>query len=494
MLQQAYILADFDSVFRGHYFTFPSVYQTALDSGSRLVQTTVPPFVMQCLQDPIKQPSFLQREEVLFYRGPIKPEDACGGPCEDSIHLIASEAAAAVAFIQSNGVEVSQIEHLGEVDPLEPFGSSAEKAKLLKENLALDETDEYVNLAQEHIRGNPQAGVEPDPVQAFNYYNHAAAQGNVHAMENLGLMYAQGIGTEQNTTKALELVNRAAEEGSLGALSELAYLTYHGVGLEANKTLALDLYLQAASQGHVESMSNAGVFFMNGEGTDRDYEMALTYFTAAAEGNHPNGIYNLALMYFQGKGTEPDCEVARELFYRVTLRGEPHTLASKAYKLYRNDDFLGAYLYYALAAFMGVESAQISAGLMWQRDQVPLICRNGPESCAASYYMLALEQHESGWAADRLADMEYKRGNYAQANEYYELSDSAYSLYCLGYLAQAGLGRPTNLTEAEAWYSSAIEMADMELYSWDEVLPAVLGWSWVKVLQWPLVSWVSSLT
>jgi TPR repeat protein len=425
----------------------------------------------------------------LFYRGPFKPEDACGGPCEDSVHLIASEAAAAVAFIQSNGVEVDQIQHLGEVDLLEPFGSSAEKAKLLRENLALDETDEYVDLAQEHIRGNPQAGVEPDPVQAFNYYNHAAAQGNVHAMENLGLMYAQGIGTEQNKTKALELVNKAAEEGSVGALSELAYLTYHGVGLEANKSLALDLYLKAASEGHVESISNVGVFFFNGEGTERDYEMALMYFTAAAEEDNPNGIYNLALMYFQGKGTEPDCEVARELFYTVTLRGESHSLASKAYKLYRNHDFLGAYLYYALAAFMGVESAQISAALMWQRGQVPLTCRNGPENCAASYYMLALEQHESEWAADRLADMEYKRGNYTQAIEYYELSYSVYSLYSLGYLAQAGLGRPSNLTEAEAWYSSAIELAT-DLYSWDEALPAALGWSWVKVLQWPLVSWV----
>lgn len=494
-VQQAYLIADFDGKvgkILDHNYNFYMNYQAGLDVNSRLVQATVSPYVMQCLSDPIAQPSFLKPEEVKFYRGPFKPEDDCGGPCKDSITFIIQEAADTVNFIQSTGTEISKIEHLGEVDQLEPFGDSASKAKLLQENLALEEHTEYVDLAQQYIAGNPQAGIEPNPVEALNYYNLAAAQGNLQAIETLGLMYGQGIGTEQNSTRALELVKQASDAGSLVAKSELAFMTYYGVGVDQNKSKALELYMEAASKGHIESMSNVGVFFLNGEGTEKDYDKAFAYFTLAAAGNHPNGIYNLGLMYFNGKGTEPNCEEARELFYEVTLKGEAHTIASKAYKLYREQDYLGAYLYYALASFMGVESAQISAGYMWEKGLVPLTCRNGNDNCAASYYMLALEQHDSDWAADRLGDMEFLRHNYTKAYEYYDLSFSAYSLYSLGYLSQEGLGKDRNLTEAEQYYKSVMFLSATEVYSWEDGLPASLAWLYVKMLQWPVVSWVAN--
>mmetsp|Transcript_26245 Transcript_26245/g.46915 ORF Transcript_26245/g.46915 Transcript_26245/m.46915 type:complete len:604 (+) Transcript_26245:132-1943(+) len=495
-LQQAYLIADFDGKIGrilDTRYNFLSNYQAALDYGSRLAQATVSPYVMQCVNEQFSKPSFMTREEVLFYRGPFKIEDGCGGPCEDGIVLIATEASAAVEFIQSAGTEVNKIEHLGEVDALEPFGESATKAKLYKENMALEQGDNYVDLAQQHIAGNPQAGIEPDPNQAFRYYDLAAAQGNMQAMETLGLMYAQGIGTEKNTTRALELVNKAADQGSVAAISELAYMNYHGIGVPQNTTKAFELYIKAAGAGHVESMSNAGVFYLNGEGTEKDYDKAFLYFSLAAQGEHPNGIFNLGLMHYQGRGTEADCELAREHFHRVIAKGEAPTLASKAYKLYRDGDLLGAYLYYALASFLGVESAQISAALMWERGEVPLTCRNGPEHCAASYYMLALEQHESDWAADRLGDMEFKRNNYTKAYEYYEISNSAYGIYNVGYLNQEGLGCEKNLTEAELWYRSVALLQEMELYTWDESLPAFFAWLYVKILQWPVVSWLTSL-
>jgi TPR repeat protein len=495
LLHQAYVVAEFEEIFEKkqslHFF---QSYQAAIHSKSRLVQSTVPHFINQCLEDPISPPSFLKSEEVEFFKGPFRHEVSCGGQCKDNIQYFTQEASDTVDFIISNGVEVKKPRHLGELDSTDAsISENTGKTKLLKESLALDRSSEYVSLAQERIRGNPQAGLEPDYAQALRYYELAAAQGNLHAIETLGLMHGKGLGTEKNSTKSLELMRRAADAGSLTALSQIAYMLYNGEGVEVNKTLALEIYVQAASKGHMESIVNAGILYMSDEGIPPDYNKALLYLTAGMVDDHYNALFNLGLMYSKGLGVEIDCEVAKGLFYRVILKSEASTLAAKAYKFYRDGDFLGAYLYYALAAFMGVESAQISAGLMWERGQVPLTCKHGDENCAASYYMQALQQHSSDWAAEHLGDMEYRRGNFTSAYDYYLLSNSAYSMFSLGYLAQEGLGRPKSLQEAELWYTSIDLLASAGLFSLEESLPGRVALQYVKVMQWPLVQWVLSL-
>ena len=54
-------------------------------------------------------------------------------------------------------------------------------------------------------------------------FEEMAAAGHVAATYNLGMLYFNGHGVAKNETKAVEYWQRAAEQGNLNALNELAY-------------------------------------------------------------------------------------------------------------------------------------------------------------------------------------------------------------------------------------------------------------------------------
>ena len=68
-----------------------------------------------------------------------------------------------------------------------------------------------------------------DSKKSFEWYQKAAAQGNILAKRRLGNCYIQGQGVKENPDKAQELWNEAAQAGDIAAAYNLG-MFFHGKG------------------------------------------------------------------------------------------------------------------------------------------------------------------------------------------------------------------------------------------------------------------------
>lgn len=88
-------------------------------------------------------------------------------------------------------------------------------------------------------------------------FEKAAAQNYVKAMNKLGKIYYDGIGTDQNYDKAIEWFTKAAEAGDRAAMSQLASMYKNGEGVKKDFTQAMHWYHEAAKVGSNTESSNA---------------------------------------------------------------------------------------------------------------------------------------------------------------------------------------------------------------------------------------------
>ncbi len=106
-------------------------------------------------------------------------------------------------------------------------------------------------------RGPSHPGIAADPARAFKLFNQAASQGNIKAMHNLGIAYAEGLGTEKNETQAAQWFERAASHGYVDSAFDLAVLYERGLGVKQSLADALRWYSIAAMAGDQASGERA---------------------------------------------------------------------------------------------------------------------------------------------------------------------------------------------------------------------------------------------
>jgi localization factor PodJL len=105
--------------------------------------------------------------------------------------------------------------------------------------------------------GPSRPGIKPDPTRAFALFSAAAAQGNIKAMHNLAIAYAEGLGTEKNEAQAAQWFSRAAEHGYVDSAFDLAVLYERGLGVKQSLKDALRWYSIAAMAGDHPSADRA---------------------------------------------------------------------------------------------------------------------------------------------------------------------------------------------------------------------------------------------
>ena len=126
--------------------------------------------------------------------------------------------------------------------------------------------------------GNPVAqyllgALTNDKARSFQLFSQAAAQGNLKAMHNLAIAYAQGSGTSKDENKAAEWFARAAERGYLDSAFDLAVLYERGEGVPQDLKQALKWYAVAAFTG--DSPSQARVAFLRTQLKPDDVKLAM---------------------------------------------------------------------------------------------------------------------------------------------------------------------------------------------------------------------------
>ena len=190
-------------------------------------------------------------------------------------------------------------------------------------DLALNnDSNAQYNLALMNYKG---IGVNQNKQLAFFWYDKAAENNNLQAINNLAQMYMLGEGgVKKDKAKARELYTKAAEAGYSIAQLNLAFLLEESLDKEDLKE-SFFWYEKAALQGVIAAQNNLGKMYGLGIGVKADKQKSLYWFTQAANSNDPIAQANLAVMYLKGDIVNVDIDLAVKLFKKA---GENGNLAS----------------------------------------------------------------------------------------------------------------------------------------------------------------------
>ena len=108
-----------------------------------------------------------------------------------------------------------------------------------------------------------------------------AAQGNVMAQLNLGIMYADGQGVPQDYATARGWYEKAAAQGNAMAQYYLGRMYFHGESVSKDYTTARQWWEQAAAQGNSWSQVNLGWMYLDGQGVPKSLVRAYMWLKLA---------------------------------------------------------------------------------------------------------------------------------------------------------------------------------------------------------------------
>ena len=145
---------------------------------------------------------------------------------------------------------------------------------------------------------------------AVPYFQRAAKNGSLAALDYLGYMYEYGKGVEKNYTVAMNLYKKGEARNYPPCLRSIGRLYKEGHGVAKNLETAYSYFLKAAEQGESEGELYVYQAKLCGEGTEKDLSGALMYAERAANHGQTWLYATIGDMYYDGIGTEVDWQNA----------------------------------------------------------------------------------------------------------------------------------------------------------------------------------------
>lgn len=122
----------------------------------------------------------------------------------------------------------------------------------------------------------------------------------------LGVLHAQGLGTEEDPQQAIKYYSVAASQNDSRAIRELGVHFYDGYGVDRDLKNAHELFLHAAQLEDGKAQLWLAKMFTEGIGTPKSYALAFDWNKRAAEQKVTAAYYELGTAYAKGRGVEKD--------------------------------------------------------------------------------------------------------------------------------------------------------------------------------------------
>jgi TPR repeat protein len=145
-----------------------------------------------------------------------------------------------------------------------------------------------------------------DYQEAIRWWKEAARRGYAVSMNNLGLAYANGHGVKQDYAQALKWWEMAAEQGNGWAMNSIGDLYENGLGVAQDYRQALDWYRRAAEAGDGLAMYNLGNFHEKGFAVERNPKLALDWYQRGADRGVAIAMYAAGKLVAEGRGIPAD--------------------------------------------------------------------------------------------------------------------------------------------------------------------------------------------
>jgi TPR repeat protein len=124
---------------------------------------------------------------------------------------------------------------------------------------------------------------DSDYETAFREFTDGALQGEAVSQNNLGKMYAEGLGTPVDYAEAVKWYRRAAESGEARAQYNLGLAYDRGVGVPLSAAEAAKWYQEGAELGDAFAQNSLGVKLARGDGgLEQDFVHAYMWFSLSA--------------------------------------------------------------------------------------------------------------------------------------------------------------------------------------------------------------------
>jgi TPR repeat protein len=151
-----------------------------------------------------------------------------------------------------------------------------------------------------------EGGVKQSFKEAMLWWKFAASRGYTPAMNNVGLLYANGDGVPQDFDEAFKWWMRAAERGDAWAMNAVGDLYENGQGVQKNYELAMTWYREAAREGDGLAMWNVAHLHQEGLGVDPSPANALEWYVQAARRGHAPAFTSVGRMHQDGSAGTVD--------------------------------------------------------------------------------------------------------------------------------------------------------------------------------------------
>jgi TPR repeat protein len=188
------------------------------------------------------------------------------------------------------------------------------KKALFDKTLKLAEGDDRQAQVEVGIMYANGDGTDADKRKAVSWYEKSAALGHTGAQYNLGECYFVGAGVLQDYAEAARWYQKSADAGEALAQYKLGNLYFSGQGVAKDHVKALKLYRKAAIIGHHKDAENrlSSIYqnqdarYKYGELSPKDDKEAFDWIKDMALKGDSYAQYHLALMFRHGVGCEKD--------------------------------------------------------------------------------------------------------------------------------------------------------------------------------------------
>lgn len=337
-------------------------------------------------------------------------------------------------------------------------------------------TDGY-KQARNYLYGSDS--VLQDFEKAYQKFLQEAEQGNGFAMQDLGRMFADGLGRDTDMALAQEWYGKALRAFHTKETSvkekQKPYLQYRigkmyasGFGTEQNNEQAAYWFFQASEANHKYAQYSLAGLYHRGQGVEQNDMRAFSLYRSSAEQGNPYASLELAKMYRDGVYFEKDIDQAMKWFRSSAELGNAYAAYQMGQLLLFGEggskDVGTAMKWLKMSSEKGNSIAQYRLGMLYLKgEEIPVQVEE-----AVKWLQKAADQ-ENEWALYQLGKLYFSGEQVSKdvetAVRYLKLcaeKGNQYAQYSLGMVYLKGDEVPIQAEEAVKWLQQAADQG----YEW----------------------------